>query len=117
MTDTILVLNAGSSSIKFSLFAEASVELAVVAHGQIEGIDTSPRFIAQDSAGQTAGEQRWTQGTKLGHDGAVAHIEDWLKATYTVQHQLVAVGHRVVHGGADYSAPVRIDQEVVAKLE
>ena len=117
MTDTILVLNAGSSSIKFSLFAEAGVEPAVVVHGQIEGIDTSPHFIAQDAAGETTSEQRWAQGTKLGHDGAVAHIGDWLQATYAGQHQLAAVGHRVVHGGVDYSAPVRIDQDVVAKLE
>ena len=82
MTDAILVLNAGSSSIKFSLFAAAGVEPAVVTRGQIEGIDTSPHFIAKDAAGQTASEQRWAQGTKLGHDGAVAHLVDWLKATY-----------------------------------
>jgi acetate kinase len=115
VTDAIVVLNAGSSSIKFSLFAEAGVEPAVVARGQIEGIDTSPHFIAKDSAGQTASEQRWQ--TKLGHDGAVARIVDWLRATYAAEHKLVAVGHRVVHGGVDYSAPVRIDRDVVAKLE
>jgi acetate kinase len=117
VTDAILVLNGGSSSIKFSLFAEAGVEPAVVASGQVESIDTSPHFIAKDSAGQTASEKRWAQGTKLGHDGAVAHILDWLKASYGAQHQLVAVGHRVVHGGVDYSAPVRIDSDVVAELE
>ena len=66
MTETILVLNAGSSSIKFSLFAEAGIELAIVARGQIEGIDTSPHFIAQDANGQMASEQRWAQGTQLG---------------------------------------------------
>src|SRR5262245_13837155 len=114
MTDTILVLNAGSSSIKFSLFAEAGVELAVVAEGQIESIDTSPHFIAKDAAGQTVSERRWEQGTRLRHDGAVAHIGDWLQATYAAQYQLVAVGHRVVHGGVDYSAPIRVDQETVA---
>ena len=117
MTDAILVLNAGSSSIKFSLFAEAGIEPAVVASGQVESLDTSPHFIAKNSAGQTASEKRWAQGTKLGHDGAVAHIMDWLKTTYAAQHQLVAVGHRVVHGGVDYSAPVRIDRDVVANLE
>jgi acetate kinase len=115
VTDAIVVLNAGSSSIKFSLFVEAGVEPAVVARGQIEGIDTSPHFIAKDSAGQTTSEQRWQ--TKLGHDGAVARIVDWLRATYAAEHKLVAVGHRVVHGGVDYSAPVRIDRDVVAKLE
>jgi acetate kinase len=117
MTNAILVLNAGSSSLKFSLFAEASVEPAVVTSGQIGSLDTSPHFIVKDSAGQTASEKRWAQGTQLGHDGAVAHIVDWLKATYASHHQLVAVGHRVVHGGVDYSAPVRIDWGVVAKLE
>jgi acetate kinase len=117
VTNAILVLNAGSSSLKFSLFAEAGVEPAVVTSGQIGSIDTSPHFIAKDSAGQTASEKRWAQGTPLGHDGAVAHIMDWLKTTYAAQHQLVAVGHRVVHGGVDYSAPVRIDRDVVAKLD
>jgi acetate kinase len=117
MTETILVLNAGSSSIKFSLFAEAGVEPAIVARGQLEGIDTSPHFIAQDAAGQTVSEQRWAQGTRLGHNGAVAHIGDWLQATYADQYQLTAVGHRVVHGGVDYAAPVRIDRDVVAQLE
>jgi acetate kinase len=117
VTDAILVLNGGSSSIKFSLFAEAGVEAAVVANGQIESLDTIPHFIAKNSAGQTAGEKRWAQGTTLGHDGAVAHIMDWLKTTYGSQHRLVAVGHRVVHGGVDYSAPVRIDRDVVAKLD
>jgi acetate kinase len=117
LTDAILVLNAGSSSIKFSLFAEAGIEPAVVANGHVEGIDTSPHFIAKNAAGHTASEKRWAQGTMLGHDGAVAHIMDWLKTTYAAQHQLVAVGHRVVHGGVDYSAPVRIDRDVVANLE
>ena len=117
MTDAIIVLNAGSSSLKFSLFAEAGVEPAVVTSGQIGSIDTSPHFIAKDSAGQTASEKRWAQGTQLGHDGAVAHLVDWLKATYASHYQLVGVGHRVVHGGVDYSATVRIDPGVVAKLE
>jgi acetate kinase len=117
MTDAILVLNAGSSSIKFSLFAEAGSKSAIVARGQIEGIDTSPHFIAQDATGQSVSEQRWAQGTKLGHDGAIAHIGDWLQATYAAQHQLVAVGHRVVHGGVDYSEPVRLDRDVVGQLE
>ena len=102
LTDAILVLNAGSSSIKFSLFAEAGIEPAVVASGQVESLDMRPHFIAKDSAGQTASEKRWAQGTELGHDGAAAHIVDWLKTTYGAQHRLVAVGHRVVHGGVDY---------------
>ncbi len=117
MTDAILVLNAGSSSIKFSLFAERGGELALVAGGQVEGIYTSPRFVAKDAAGKPVGEKRWEAGAKLGHDGALAHILDWLKATHGSDYQLAAVGHRVVHGGIDYAAPVRLDAAVVAKLE
>jgi acetate kinase len=102
----ILVLNAGSSSIKFSLYAEGPV-----ASGQIGGIYTQPRFVAGSA------EKNWPAGTRLGHDGALAHIVDWLKAAHGAQYRLAAVGHRVVHGGADYAAPVRVDAAVLAKLE
>jgi acetate kinase len=117
MRDAILVLNAGSSSIKFSLFAERKDGLALVAGGQIEGINTAPHFIAKDAAGKLAAEKRWPAQAKLGHDGALAHIVDWLKATHGSEHRLAAVGHRVVHGGADYAAPVRVEAAVLAKLE
>jgi acetate kinase len=117
MSDAILVLNAGSSSIKFSLFALAYAEPVLVATGQVEGIYTSPQFIAKDPVGKTESGKRWERGTKLGHDGALAHILEWLKTTYAAQHEVVAVGHRVVHGGVDYSAPVRVDGDVVARLE
>ena len=110
MKDAILVLNAGSSSIKFSLFAER-----LVAGGQMEAIHAAPRFVARDAADKPLAEKRWEE--KLGHDGALAHIVDWLKASYGKEHRLAAVGHRVVHGGADYAAPVRVDAGVLAKLE
>ncbi len=115
--DSIAVLNAGSSSIKFSLFAERSAELAPVARGQVEAIYSAPHFVAEDAAGKPAGERRWEAGAKLGHDGALAHIIDWVKTTHGGDHRLTAVGHRVVHGGTDYAAPVRLDAAVVAKLE
>ena len=117
MADAVLVLNAGSSSIKFSLFVERSAELALLARGQVEGIYTEPRFSAKDADGKPAGEKRWDKGAKLGHDGALEHIIDWLRTTYGGDHRLAAVGHRVVHGGTDYAAPVRVDAAVVAKLE
>jgi acetate kinase len=113
MTDAVLVLNAGSSSIKFSLFEG----LTLVAGGQAEAIQTKPRFVARDAAGEPVAEKQWPAGTKLGHEGALAHIGDWLKATHGKDHRLAAVGHRVVHGGSDYAAPVRVDAAVLAKLE
>ena len=117
MTDAIVVLNAGSSSIKFSLFAERSAELALVAGGQVEGIYTAPHFVAKDAAGKPAGEKRWDAGTKLGHDNALVYILEWLKVAHGADYRPAAVGHRVVHGGTDYAAPVRLDAAVVAKLE
>jgi hypothetical protein len=86
MTNAILVLNAGSSSLKFSLFAEGSADLDRVARGQVEGISTAPRFVAEDAAGARAGEKRWPSGEKIGHQGALSHIIGWVKEQYAGDH-------------------------------
>ena len=117
MSDAILVINAGSSSIKFSLFVENADALDLVIRGQTSALYTEPRFVATDPAGKTAAEKRWEPGTKLGHDGALAYIVEWLKTTYSTRYRLAAVGHRVVHGGMDYSTPVRVDRAAMEKLE
>ncbi len=115
--DAILVLNAGSSSIKFSLFAAQAGGLDALASGQVEAIYTAPRFVARDAGGRAVGERRWDDGASLGHDGALAHVIGWLKATYGAHHTLAAVGHRVVHGGVEHAAPVRVDASLLARLE
>jgi acetate kinase len=117
MTDAILVINAGSSSVKFSVFAEAGAQLALVVGGQVGGIGTEPVFVAKDAAGKTVGEKRWEAGAGLAHEGALAHIVDWVKQRHGGEGRLAAVGHRVTHGGADFVAPVRVDKAVIAKLE
>jgi acetate kinase len=117
VTDAILVLNAGSSSIKFSLFADRGGDPAPVASGQVEGIYTAPRFVARDGAGKPAAENQWPAGTSLGHDGALAYVTDWLKTAHGREYTLAAVGHRIVHGGPDYAAPVRLNADVLARLE
>src|SRR5262245_13034455 len=116
MSDAILVLNAGSSSIKFLLYAEQDGELVPALRGQIEAIYTAPRFIARDGAGQVKGEKSWGDGVKLGHDGAVAHLSDFLRDQGKGL-ELRAVGHRVVHGGPEYVQPVRLDRDVLTALE
>jgi len=65
MADAILVLNAGSSSIKFSLFTIADDQLALNVRGQVEGLYTAPKFSAKDAAGAVAGERSWDSGTRL----------------------------------------------------
>lgn len=114
MADAILVLNAGSSSIKFSVFVGAA--LAPLLRGQIEGLFTTPRFEAKDADGERVGSHAWPEGTRLGHQGALEHLVAFLR-DHRGGNELRAVGHRVVHGGQDYSAPVRIDARVLAALE
>ncbi len=116
MDEVILVLNAGSSSIKFSIFAERGDQLELKFHGQIEGIYSSPRFIAKSAAGQEIGAHKWGDGTRLGHDGAVAHLIGFLEKQRH-ENRLIAVGHRVVHGGVEFSRPTLVTAEVLGKLE
>jgi acetate kinase len=116
MADAILVLNAGSSSIKFSVFAKNDEALDLAFRGQIESLYTSPRFTAEDAAGASTGSFSWDAGTQLGHEGAIAHLADFLRG-HRGSYKLVAVGHRVVHGGMAFSEPVRVDSGVLEKLD
>jgi acetate kinase len=116
VSDAIAVLNAGSSSLKFSLFVERGDALELAARGQAEGLYTAPRFVAKDGEGRTIGEKSWGEGVALGHDGALDHLVAFLRAGLA-ELRLVAIGHRVVHGGLEYSQPVRLDAAVLAALE
>ena len=118
MQDGILVLNAGSSSIKFLLFAQSEGALEPLIRGQIEGLHTAARFVAKDAGGSVIHEHSWGEGTRLGHDSAVMHLADFLREQARARGiELRAVGHRVVHGGPEYSEPVRINAPVIAALE
>ncbi len=116
MSDAILVLNAGSSSIKFSLFLDRDETLDLLLGGQVEGLYTTPHFKAKDAVGAMVGERQWAANEPLGHDGAIAYLAGFLRGQLG-EHRLVAVGHRVVHGGLDYAAPVRLTAEIVGHLE
>ena len=116
MADAIVVINAGSSSIKFSLFAVRGGDLVPDVRGQIEAISTAPHFVAKDPSDRTVAEKSWGEGTNLGHDGAMEHLRLFLRDELEDQ-RLVGVGHRVVHGGLDYTAPVRVDARVLKDLE
>jgi len=116
MTDAIAVLNAGSSSFKFSLFSKNADGLALVARGQAEGLYTSPRFVAKDHSGAVINEKAWGDGISLGHGGALDHLVAFVRERLA-DHRLVGVGHRVVHGGLEYTKPVRVDAKVLVALE
>jgi acetate kinase len=116
MSDAIAVLNAGSSSIKFSLFLLGPTELDLELRGQIEGLFTEPHFIAKDRSGAVLAEKSWGEGVKLGHAGALDHLVGYLRQRLG-NDSLIGVGHRVVHGGIEYTKPVRVDAGVLKALE
>jgi len=114
--EAIAVLNAGSSSIKFSLFAAEGDDLRLAVRGQAEAIHTSPRFVARNAAGETVSSHAWADGTGLGHAGALDHIVGFLRGELGGR-TLAGVGHRVVHGGLKYARPVRVDAAIVEDLK
>lgn len=115
MADVILVLNAGSSSIKFSAFATHGTELDLIVRGQVEGIFTAPRFKAVDAHGTEIEAKSWGEGTDLGHAGAIGYIADFLRE-HREGYALSAVGHRVVHGGLAFPRAVRVTPDVISSL-
>jgi acetate kinase len=115
MADVVLVLNAGSSSIKFRVFDADGDDNALLLRGQIEGLYTAPKFTAKGADGAEVGAHAWASGTELGHEGAIGYLTDFLR-DHREGHRLAAVGHRVVHGGMDFAQPVRATPEVVAAL-
>ena len=115
MNDYALVLNAGSSSLKFSAFHRAEDEdWHLESRGQIEGIGTSPRITARDSAGGTLVD-RGLDGDVQDGSGALNALALWLRSMYG-RAQVVGVGHRVVHGGSRFTGPVVVSQDIVAEL-
>jgi acetate kinase len=116
VTETILVVNAGSSSIKFQLFLVAAHdELRRSLKGQIEGIGVRPRLIAKQTEGQLPIEEEWpapeVATVPKALDKLVAFLRERLGTLPT------AIGHRVVHGGPDFSEPTAINDAVIERLE
>jgi len=116
VTETILVVNAGSSSIKFQLFLVAAHdELRRSLKGQIEGIGVRPRLIAKQTEGQQPIEEEWpapeVASVPKALDKLVAFLRERLGTLPT------AIGHRVVHGGPDFSEPTAINDAVIERLE
>ena len=112
MNNYILVLNAGSSSIKFALF-DTTAGTNVRLQGDITGLGNAPAFRARDSAGRALAGQLPTR--VLNHEFALSWLFVWLR-----QHQvgpLIGAGHRVVHGGEHFAEPVLINTNVFSQLE
>jgi len=111
MRDTILVLNAGSSSVKFCLYERAGSR--AVLRGQVQGIGQTPRIVIHDGGGAVVADKACAAATS--HAAAVDSLLQAI-ARDAADCGIGAVGHRVVHGGADHAAPVRITPRVLAEL-
>lgn len=118
MTDHVLVINAGSSSVKFAIYpVDGDWRHRYLFRGELEGLGHAPRFRVVAPDGQAlADEALRLDGTPFGRRQALEFLLDWLKANFRRQ-SIVAAGHRVVHGGERYAAPVRVDDEVLAYLQ
>lgn len=118
MKPAVMVINSGSSSIKFALYAVADSSPPVrIASGRVEGIGATPRLVVSDSGdgrSRASAGHRDFQGP-IGHDGALAAVWDWLESRRAGL-ELVAAGHRVVHGGERFCGPVTVDASVFAEL-
>jgi acetate kinase len=114
--DTILVVNAGSSSVKFQVFAvEGEGRLKRQIKGQMDGIGSRPRLRASGADGNTIADRAYPIESVPDVPSAMAVAGAWLREENSISP--VAVGHRVVHGGPDHSRPVLIDHGVVGRLE
>ncbi|MDD5462282.1 MAG: acetate/propionate family kinase [Methylococcales bacterium] len=118
MNKYLLVINAGSSSIKFAVYQKnaSSAHLVADATGQIDGIGSQPGFAVKGTDGAVLVERTPSAHEAHDHASVIAIIRAWLWE-YLEDGILLAAGHRVVHGGQHYSAPVLVNPTVLAELE
>ena len=115
MDDYAIVLNAGSSSLKFSIYRRSDATAwKVDLRGQIDGIGSSPRFLASDGAGVRLADEHLERS--MDARGAFDALAAWLRARYGGAARVLGVGHRVVHGGAKYARPTIVAPEVMEDL-
>ena len=114
--DAILVVNAGSSSVKFQIFDSSEPDAPRrLLKGQVDGISARPRLRAEAPDGSPLVDRSYAATEVADVPAATAVAAEWLRQTPGIE--LTAVGHRVVHGGPDYDRPVLIDKNVLARLE
>jgi acetate kinase len=116
MNDYALILNAGSSSLKFCVFQRPEGEdWRLEARGQIDGIGTSPHLSVKNAGNEKLEDKDLDKGLKDAGD-AIDALASWLRSRYGGS-RVLGVGHRVVHGGKKYSSPVIVNPQVIKDLE
>ncbi|WP_395494723.1 acetate/propionate family kinase [Acetobacter sp. KSO5] len=113
MQDVIIVFNSGSSSLKFTVYDKAdSQQATVLLNGEIEQNPTGARFHAKNHDGAVLVQEDWPETGLAIFD----HLFHWLEQ-FAQKGRVVAAGHRIVHGGADFLEPVKITPEILNKLD
>jgi acetate kinase len=113
MPDALLVINAGSSSIKLALFAAAGHDPVPLCRGMLDHHEREPRMIVKDLEGRVLFERHAPPETD--DQAFFSDLLRWI-GTFLAGGRLVAVGHRVVHGGTEYFAPVKVTPPILDAL-
>lgn len=115
MSNTVLVLNSGSSSIKFGLFDISTAEPTLLCKGLLDEHEAKPRLVVKSPAGEDLFEKR-REASDADSDHLFADVLAFIESHFG-KYDLLAVGHRIVHGGPDYFGPVELTDDVHARLE
>jgi acetate kinase len=116
MPTAILTLNAGSSSLKFSLFDRGEGDrLELSCRGQVDGVGSAPHLVVHDRTGDPLADRRWPDAAPS-FESLLESVVKWVES-HLAGKDLAAVGHRVVHGGADHDRPERVTPALLAALD
>jgi len=117
MANAIIVVNAGSTSLKFAVYAMDKTDvLPLLCHGQIDNMRDAPHFVAKNPDGKPLDTHDWGEEQPIDHKTALQFVITWLESNIA-DLKVVAAGHRVVLGGKRFEAPVLITDEILDYLE
>ena len=117
MSDAILVVNAGSTSLKFAAYGvDAAGSLPLLCGGAIDSMQDDPHFVIKNAAGKPLAAHEWGESHAIDHKTALHFVVTWLEANLADM-KVVAAGHRVVLGGTRFEAPIRIEGDVLDYLD
>ncbi len=117
MVDAVIVLNAGSTSVKFGAYGvDATRKLPLLCRGQIDSMQGNPHFVAKDENGKALDAQEWGKDHAIDHQTAMRFVVTWLESKIAGM-RIVAAGHRIVLGGTRFVAPALIEGDVLDYLE
>jgi acetate kinase len=117
MTNAIVVINAGSTSLKFGAYAAGDADSpSLLCRGEIDGMQDDPHFTVSNAAGKQWETHAWGKDHAIDHKAALHFVITWLEANISGL-KVAAAGHRIVLGGSRFAAPVRIDDDVLTYLD